>query len=154
MTALDFLRLVTIFCAAISAGSLVMGFVMVTRTARKMTPPVRDALYQSIDTLPDSSVRFCAVASAIAALAVLVVQRDLKTFSAILTLVGLAGMVVVIAVSEAGSIPLGRKLSKPSAEAGSADNLKLRLQWDRYNRTRAAAGAFAVICFVLAALVV
>jgi hypothetical protein len=151
-TLVQTLRLINIFCAAINAGGMVLVLVVDDPLNRKFPLSLYVPFHRATGRTVHQYMRPITILSGLAAVLILVLDRDLNAGAAALTLAGLVCTLVVILVSQLWLIPMNPIIHAWSAEAPPADHLAVRQRWDGYHALRTAAGSLALVLYIAAAL--
>jgi hypothetical protein len=152
VTVIQFFAGISIYAAAISAGGVMMVALVLVPIFRRYPPAGSVQLHQEVDRHCDRYLRPCTAVSGMAALATLWLQENLRVVSAAVILVGLAGTLAMIVISEAVNVPINRVIKKWSTESIPEDYARFRHRWDRFNMVRAGAGLVALGCYIAAGL--
>jgi uncharacterized membrane protein len=152
MSVIQGVSFINLFCAAISAGGLVMVFMVIAPILRKWPDNMSVPLHQAVDRLPDNYMRPSTAISGVAAITLLILNPDFQKAATIFTLVGLLGTLGIAFTSEFFNIPVNRIVRTWTVDTVPADYPQLRRRWDRYNATRTISSVVALICYIIAAL--
>jgi hypothetical protein len=152
MTTLQTLAWISIACAAITTGGLVMVALVLVPIFRRYPPAMSLQLHQEVDRHCDRYLRPSTAVSGIAAVATLLLQESLRVAPTVCTLAGVAGTLVVVVVSEVFNVPINRILKRWSIESLPAEYAHWRRRWDRFHALRTLGGGIALGGYIAARL--
>lgn len=151
-TLLEVLRFINVFSAAIAAGTLVMVLVVLIPMVRKFSPRMGLELHQAMDPRVDRYVPASVAVSGIAALLILVLQRNAPTVSTVFTIAGLLGTMGVGVVALGFNVRINRRIREWSVESIPPEYREVRERWNAGHAVRTASGVLALAAYIIAAL--
>lgn len=150
---LEVLRFVNIFCAGIAAGTFVMVLVALIPLVRGLQPADGLRVHQTIDPLIDRYNPAAVAVAALAAVIILVLDRNLSSAASLLYSVGLLGNLGVAIMSLGFNMRINRLMGNWSLSDVPAEYSALRERWNRFHAIRTTCGLLALACYILATLV-
>lgn len=166
MTVVYVLRIINIFCAALTAGGLMMVLMAVYPAvflpawwpfSKKVFEPQTVAeIHRAIDLLPDAYMRPSTVISGLTALIIiieLIQSHRLTSFITTCTVIGLIGTVGVVLTSEFFNVPINRIVHGWKDGYVSPDYPRMLARWGFFHFVRTSSSLLALVCYIMAAVV-
>ncbi len=150
----DVLRFANLFLFAIVIGTYTFEWIVVSSAVRGLPPErsaqLHDALFHH---LPNRYMPWAGAGSGVAALILIILQRQPGTSTAFYVAGFVLGLTSAVATFRYSRV-IDVKISAWLADPGSADYASLRRRWDRLIAFRAPMGLLGFACYVVATLTV
>ena len=152
MSVEDVLRFVNVVGSGVVAGGLVIGLVALIPTVRRLAPEAGLAVKRHFDPPLDRLIPPTLVVSVLSAVAILIFADGLPTATVVLTALGIAGSIVLIALSVTLSVPMEHAMRDLPEHGAEGEFTALFERWSSLHAVRTAAALLAFACYVGAPL--
>jgi uncharacterized membrane protein len=146
------LRFINIFCAAITCGGLVMVGMAVYPAMKQFEPKITAQIHRAIDLLPDAYMRPSTIITGIAALLILILHTDLRLFTTVFTIIGLAGTLGIIITSEFFNVRINAVVHGWKDDYVAPEYPQMLQRWGRFHWIRTTCSLVALVCYIIAGL--
>ncbi|MBZ5566723.1 MAG: DUF1772 domain-containing protein [Acidobacteriia bacterium] len=149
----DIFRFVNIFCAAITAGGLVMVLMGVYPAMRTFEPKMTARIHQAIDLLPDSYMRPSTILSGVCGVLILVLHGARTPLILAYYVIGILGTLGIIVTSEFFNVRINAVVKSWAQKDYVAPEYPAMLdRWHRFHIVRTSSSLLALTCYLVAEL--
>lgn len=147
-----FIRFINIFCAAITAGGLVMVGMAVYPAMKTFEPRITARMHRAIDLLPDRYMRPSTITSVVTAVLLLILGRKEQPKATKYTAVGLLGSLGIIFTSEFFNVRINRIVHSWSDDYTAPEYPQMLERWGKFHVVRTTSSLVALVSYILAGM--
>ncbi|HEX5504801.1 MAG TPA: DUF1772 domain-containing protein [Thermomicrobiales bacterium] len=155
MLVTQFFRALNLFGAALLSGGLTWVLLVTIPAFRRMSQVESFRAHQTqLDDLPDRYMPAAWFAAVGGALVVALAGRDPSRPSELFYLLGVLALVPMVLITLFQNVPTNRLIRRLSVEAVPAEYPAIRRTWNRRHLIRTLCALAALLCFILANVVI